>query len=525
MTTIAFPAIGTGTLQFPRTEVAETYFDEVVSYSKKNPLTSIKEVKFVLYDQDQPTIQAFDAELKKRVESNVPLPVRKRPESFQKNIKNPANEFKTSLPETAAFSQLRERPQDQLETNVGSLCFKVQPGDITTETTDVVVVITNKDLDIGRGGGAGAAILRAGGKSIQLECSQKGPQSPGSVVVTRAGDLKARFIFHIVPSNTLNERSIKSSIMKCLQEAEKRGLSSISFPAIGTGNLGLQAKECAKTMLSAIGDFSSQQPSSMQLIKMVIFQKEMMNDIRSAIEEASGETATEKPGFIRRVVSRVGDFLGLGDSEKKAPSEVAALGDYGKKFDLIVFAGCKDDLQIALNEINSIMKEKSTMKAIEKETITNLSAEHFRRIHTLELRYDVKVSVEKEVGRIVIRGQTEDILDVMGEIHKILDQVKEDEHERNRAEALSKDMRWMHTGHIGTRDVFAEFDPLVNAKIEAAYDEKKAVVVIADGEHRYKIDFRSMTAKDMGGIDIADVQRVDRRGKLRGRKIFARMSL
>ena len=102
--------------------------------------------------------------------------------------------------------------------------------------------------------------------------------------------------------------------------------------------------------------------------------------------------------------------------------------------------------------------------------------------------------------------------------------MKEDENERKRAEALSKDIQWMRSHQVGT-DVFAPFDPLVNAKIEAAYDEKKAVVVMADDKHRYKIDFRSMTAKDMSGIDIADVQRVDRRGKLRGRKIFSRTSV
>ena len=102
--------------------------------------------------------------------------------------------------------------------------------------------------------------------------------------------------------------------------------------------------------------------------------------------------------------------------------------------------------------------------------------------------------------------------------------MKEDEDERKRAAALSKDIQWMHTDCVGT-NVFAEFEPLVNATIEAAYNEKKAVVVLADGVRRYKIDFRSMTAKDMSGIDIADVERFDRGSKLRGRKIFARTSV
>ena len=60
MTSIAFAAIGTGTLRFPRDQVAEIYFDEVITYSQKNPSTKVKDVRFVLYDKDILTVQAFD---------------------------------------------------------------------------------------------------------------------------------------------------------------------------------------------------------------------------------------------------------------------------------------------------------------------------------------------------------------------------------------------------------------------------------------------------------------------------------
>lgn len=59
MTSIAFAAIGTGILQFPRDQVADIYFDEVTSFSQKHPKSSLTDVTFVLYDKDTPTIQAF----------------------------------------------------------------------------------------------------------------------------------------------------------------------------------------------------------------------------------------------------------------------------------------------------------------------------------------------------------------------------------------------------------------------------------------------------------------------------------
>ena len=54
---IALPAMGTGNLGFPRDVVAETMFNSVIEFSKKNPGTSVKDVRFVLYDKDQPTIK------------------------------------------------------------------------------------------------------------------------------------------------------------------------------------------------------------------------------------------------------------------------------------------------------------------------------------------------------------------------------------------------------------------------------------------------------------------------------------
>ena len=508
MVSIAFPAIGTGTLQFPRAEVAEIYFDEVISFSQKNLTTSLKEVKFVLYDQDHPTIQAFEAEEKKRNANKFSIPVGKSAHLIRKSHRLSATtkHSKESSFQIATFSPVRERNPDRFETNVGTLCFKVQPGDITKETTDAIVIISNPKLDMTRGG-AGAAVLRSGGDSIQRECSRQGLQSPGSVVVTGAGNLEARFIFHIVPPQPLDTGSIKVLVMRCLQEAEKKSISSISFPVIGTGNLGISAKSCADAMLSAIRDFSNKQPTSLQLIKMIVFQTDMIKEVRLAVKEASGETTTEKQGILQRVVSTVGGFLGFGDSDKYAPTEKISRNEHNKDIDLLIFAGSKEDLNGAMDEINDVMKANSTKKPIEDDAIRFFSQGHLRRIHTLEQRYDVSVSVEAMVGRVVVSGQSNDIVHVLGEIHKMLSQIREEQLERKRAEALSKDVQWMYSD--GTDMV--PYESHVNAKIELAYHDKKTAVIITPEEgDNFEINFKSMQEKDKYGI-VTKVQRVDLR--------------
>ena len=53
---LALPAMGTGNLQYPRHLVAKTMFDSVLQYSQENPSTSLRDIRFVLYNKDQATV-------------------------------------------------------------------------------------------------------------------------------------------------------------------------------------------------------------------------------------------------------------------------------------------------------------------------------------------------------------------------------------------------------------------------------------------------------------------------------------
>ena len=477
--------------------MAKIYFDEVILFSQKNSKTTIKDVRFVPYDQDAPTVQAFDEEMKKRLPSKAHSPVKgsNRFAGLHGRDRNPVHQHQSPPSLTAAFSMSRERNPNHAEANIGSLCFQAHPGDITDQTTDAIVVISNEELDLGRGQ-AGAAILSKGGQSIKDECAQMGRQLPGSVVITKAGTLKARLILHIVPSQPMDRTTIKASVLGCLRKAEKERIASIAFPVIGSGNIGMTARESAKVMLSAIRDFSDQPPKFLKIMKMVIFQKDMMKDIRSAMEEASGVIPKEKPSWFRKIAN----FMGFSGSSDNTLDEMNLA--VNTSLELVIYAGCQEDVNKAVNDINEIMRDKSKTKVIEKDAITKLSPEHSRRIHAIELQYDVQASIERAVGRIVINGQTDDILDAMGDIHKLLDQVKEEEEERKTAKAMSKLIQWTYKDDTGS---FEPFEPLLNAKIEAAYTKNKHGLEIADGY--FRIDFKGMVMKEIQGSSVTDVRR------------------
>lgn len=57
LTSIAIPAIGAGQLGFPHQFIATVMLEELCKFSSRNPLTQLRDVRFVVYQKDQPTIQ------------------------------------------------------------------------------------------------------------------------------------------------------------------------------------------------------------------------------------------------------------------------------------------------------------------------------------------------------------------------------------------------------------------------------------------------------------------------------------
>lgn len=146
-------------------------------------------------------------------------------------------------------------------------------GDITTENTDAIVNAANSRL--AGGAGVDGAIHRAGGPAIMAECRQIGSCPTGEAVITTGGNLKARYVIHTVGpiyrNGTQNEaRLLASAYQNCLNLACRKGLQSISFPAISCGVYGYPIHEAAYLALKSCIEFAREN-TGIQLIRHVLF--------------------------------------------------------------------------------------------------------------------------------------------------------------------------------------------------------------------------------------------------------------
>jgi O-acetyl-ADP-ribose deacetylase (regulator of RNase III) len=150
--------------------------------------------------------------------------------------------------------------------------IQILQGDITEMDVDAIVNAANNDLILGAG--VAGTIYRRGGQSIQDQCNEIGSIPVGYAAITRAGNLKARYVIHAASMGLGGERttakSLKTSTAHSLRIAAERQLKTIAFPAVGTGVSGFPVDECAQIMLAEAVEHLKGK-SSLETIYFVLF--------------------------------------------------------------------------------------------------------------------------------------------------------------------------------------------------------------------------------------------------------------
>ena len=166
-----------------------------------------------------------------------------------------------------------------MDIKIGNATLSIVEGDITKEETEAIVNAANSGLR--GGGGVDGAIHRAGGPSILEECRKIGHCPTGQAVITSGGNLPAKYVIHTVgpvwSGGNRNEAGLlKSAYLESLKIASKKGLKSVSFPAISTGAYGYPLNEAARIALKTAIDYLKEH-QEIELVRFVLFGKPMLD--------------------------------------------------------------------------------------------------------------------------------------------------------------------------------------------------------------------------------------------------------
>ena len=155
------------------------------------------------------------------------------------------------------------------------MTIEIITGDITEVASfaDAIVNAANESL-LGGGGVDGMIHYKAGPELLE-ECRKLNGCKPGEAKVTKAYNLKNKYIIHTVgpryyedpnPSETL-----ANAYLNCLKLGDELGIESIVFPSLSTGAFAYPIKEAAEICAKVLYSYK---PKSLKHIYMCIYHNE-----------------------------------------------------------------------------------------------------------------------------------------------------------------------------------------------------------------------------------------------------------
>jgi O-acetyl-ADP-ribose deacetylase (regulator of RNase III) len=171
-----------------------------------------------------------------------------------------------------------------MSVKIGNGQIEITRGDTTDAATEAIVNAANNHLWMGAG--VAGAIKRKGGIEIEKEAVSKGPIKVGEAVITGGGRLKAKYVIHAAGMGQdlrTDAKKVKEATRNSLELAELHKISSIAFPAIGTGVGGFSVTECAGIMVSEVAGFL-QNSKYLRKVTFVLFDESTTNAFQAALD-------------------------------------------------------------------------------------------------------------------------------------------------------------------------------------------------------------------------------------------------
>ena len=404
--------------------------EETVNFCRANPGSNLQDIRFVVFDQDQAL--------------------------------------------TAAFKQEMEKLQPKQIGN-SHLTVEVVNGDLTQEnSTDAIVNILSTDMNMNNAGDLSKAIARQSGPLVQQECNKLGKQPPGTAIMTSGGNLQVPHIIHIIPGS-----SDKQHLQQCLEEglrvADANNFRVISIPCVGTGGHGLTAADSAQLTFKALNAFSAR-CKNIQKVRVVVFHASMMQEflqeqkkqpVQGIEEDCDSEDA------VARQTRRRGRRQIPGQSNEHSV-RVSVIG--------------KDKVSVgkAVESLKKGFSDACTTEKVKSDVVSQLSDKQKDILRKKAKDRDVKLKIENDVDRTVVRGGPTEVAGIVGENWKEINKRMKKKQEEEHAKLVSRNVKWSYE----IRGIKIAFAPKANAKIELAYSKDEQTVQVSLRGDKFVMDLK-----------------------------------
>ncbi|XP_061089953.1 LOW QUALITY PROTEIN: protein mono-ADP-ribosyltransferase PARP14-like [Conger conger] len=497
ITTVSFPAIGTGGGKLSAADVIDAMLQGFHNHLSQHISTVLKLMYIVVFEDK--ILQEFLQGLKQWsrpwlvLGKNAPFNIsqeklrhyrqrlsvcweRDRERLLDSSDKD--DEDVEDDKELSTTSELDTEDVDEddnegsIEIIMGPIKVKALCGDITQETTNVIVSSTNTSLDLSSG--VSGAILKAAGQTVLDECRALGTQPKDEVVITKPGNLKCKHIIHMVGQT--KERDITNSMCKVLEICDRIKAQSVAFPALGTGAANLTPSQVANAMIDAISYFILDKPkSSITAVNIVIFQPKMISDFGQVMKKF--KRVTPMPGVAAEIAAHW----------RQLPTPTSS--SFSQKNSNIPSQ--------SLESMTADITFPVMVAEVYGTTHLHLLAEKDKQdIVETSQRHQVHISMLQ--NRLTVSGKREDVLFVVMQIKdsESLQRARERESQKREERRIWQTVRW----EVGRSDAWAGLEKQINCELGLAFHRKdKYTYTYQNEKGRFTVDFEKMEQTDSGG--------------------------
>uniref|UniRef100_A0A8C5ZHM6 Poly(ADP-ribose) polymerase family member 9 n=1 Tax=Marmota marmota marmota TaxID=9994 RepID=A0A8C5ZHM6_MARMA len=246
--TVAIPALSSGIFKFPLDLCTMTILNTIKFYfQSKQVVGNLKEIHLV--SNEDPTVAAFKSASETVLGSN-------ELDSWEHQETTPP------------FNMTIQTPQ--------GLTLQIVLGYIELQMTDVIVnSVTPPNLRVGP---VSTSILQRAGNEMELEFYKKVTKKFSDsqlVLVTEGFKLPCKYVFHVLWNQHNASLILKNAMKQCLEECLKPNITSISFPALGSGNIGIGKDIVAELMFNEVLVFAKEHLKKQLTVRFVIFPEDL----------------------------------------------------------------------------------------------------------------------------------------------------------------------------------------------------------------------------------------------------------
>ena len=486
LTSIAFPALGTGNLKYPPLVTAEIMIKATIEYMTSNPSPTTS-VYFTIYNDDH-LCSIFEDELRKfQSLATIGQATPVEPNSISASVANISGTYM-----------------------IQNITISIVKGDITDERSDVIVNSANSDLQLEKTV-IGRALLKKAGPTLQQQCnaiiSKSNELMRGAVACTSAcGSLKCKAVFHVDISGS---HSIAKSVHACLNEAEGKQYDSISFPALGTGAHHCTPNDAATYILEGIKLFTTSRKSQLlNTIRIVVFMPEMYQIFLDVFNTPKSLWNRITGAIYNNVSSLWSNDGNTKTTRTKPESHIERRADdmLATTVHIKIYGEIDHMVEAAESKMYEIIRKTFEPRTIENPIIGKLSSDEMEQLRKFSGDNNVSINFDFAINEITLEGEVTNVAKVYAFVQTTLANYDKQGLIMEQAESMLNVIEWQHQNPDGS---FTPYDALQNYYIEKEFGLNPKGEYQCTSKDGFKIDFSARMQFDVNGKSTK-VQRLNK---------------